>query len=47
MGFFFWLQKLCVWCQVPNGQWGSGKIQSTSGDEATVLVSSGNVSLSS
>uniref|UniRef100_A0A2P2M4P9 Myosin-2-like n=1 Tax=Rhizophora mucronata TaxID=61149 RepID=A0A2P2M4P9_RHIMU len=40
---YFCTKKLCVWCPLSNGQWGSGKIQSTSEDEATVLLSNGNV----
>ncbi|KAJ6776367.1 MYOSIN-2 ISOFORM X1, partial [Salix koriyanagi] len=40
---YFIKKRLRVWCRLPNGQWGPGKIQSTSGDEATVSLSSGSV----
>ncbi|KAJ8754628.1 hypothetical protein K2173_010719 [Erythroxylum novogranatense] len=40
---YFFKKKLRVWCRLSNGRWGSGKIQSTSGDEAVVLLSSGKV----
>ncbi|KAJ8764679.1 hypothetical protein K2173_007767 [Erythroxylum novogranatense] len=40
---YFFKKKLRVWCRYTNGQWGSGKIQSVSGDVATVLLSSGKV----
>ncbi|KAH8518531.1 hypothetical protein H0E87_000396 [Populus deltoides] len=40
---YFIKKRLRVWCRLPNGQWGIGKIQSTSGDEATVSLSSGTV----
>ncbi|KAJ6753689.1 MYOSIN-2 ISOFORM X1 [Salix purpurea] len=40
---YFIKKRLRVWCRLPNGQWGPGKIQSTSGDEATVSLSSGAV----
>ncbi|EEF36593.1 myosin vIII, putative [Ricinus communis] len=39
---YFIKKKLRIWCQLANGQWGSGKIQSTSGDEAVVSLSAGN-----
>ncbi|KAF1897306.1 hypothetical protein Lal_00035009 [Lupinus albus] len=35
--------KLGVWCKQPRGQWELGTIQSTSGEEASVLLSNGNV----
>lgn len=35
--------KLRVWCRQPRGQWELGSIQSTSGEEASVLFSSGKV----
>ena len=40
----FSLQKLHVWCQLPSGQWESGTIQSTLGEEALVSLFNGNVS---
>ncbi|KAJ4843468.1 hypothetical protein Tsubulata_006796 [Turnera subulata] len=40
---YFTKKKLRIWCRLHNGQWGSGKIESTSGDTANVLVSSGKV----
>ncbi|CAK7327540.1 unnamed protein product [Dovyalis caffra] len=40
---YFIKKRLRVWCQLSNGQWGLGKIQSTLGDEATVSLSSGTV----
>ncbi|KAH7544217.1 hypothetical protein JRO89_XS15G0130300 [Xanthoceras sorbifolium] len=40
---YFIKKELRVWCPVANGKWESGKIQSTSGDEAFVSLSSGNV----
>ncbi|XP_006841789.2 myosin-1 [Amborella trichopoda] len=36
-------KKLRVWCQLPDGQWESGKIQSISGEDAVVLLSDGRV----
>ncbi|XP_058001422.1 myosin-2 isoform X2 [Hevea brasiliensis] len=39
---YFIKKKLRIWCQLANGRWGSGNIQSTSGDEAVVLLSGGN-----
>ncbi|RVW36507.1 Myosin-2 [Vitis vinifera] len=38
--FFF---KLPVWCRLPSGQWESGTVQSTTGEEALVLLSDGSV----
>ncbi|KAK3199233.1 hypothetical protein Dsin_022648 [Dipteronia sinensis] len=40
---YFIKKKLHVWCPLANGKWESGKIQSTSGDEAFVSLSNGNV----
>ncbi|KAI4333727.1 hypothetical protein L6164_018498 [Bauhinia variegata] len=40
---YFIKKKLRVWCRQLNGQWGLGTIQSTSGDEAFVSLSNGNV----
>ncbi|GMY31655.1 myosin-2 [Fagus crenata] len=40
---YFIKKKLRVWCQLPSGQWESGTIQSTSGEEALVSLSNGNV----
>ncbi|XP_050216632.1 myosin-2 isoform X2 [Mercurialis annua] len=39
---YFLKKKLRIWCQIANGRWGSGRIQSTSGDEAVVSLSGGN-----
>ncbi|CAH2077785.1 unnamed protein product [Thlaspi arvense] len=36
-------KELCVWCRVARGEWLSGKIQSTSGDTACVMLSSTEV----
>ncbi|OVA20205.1 IQ motif [Macleaya cordata] len=36
-------KKLRVWCLLYNGHWESGKIQSTSGDDALVLLPNGSV----
>ncbi|KAE9616967.1 putative myosin ATPase [Lupinus albus] len=40
---YFIKKKLGVWCKQPRGQWELGTIQSTSGEEASVLLSNGNV----
>ncbi|CAI0375856.1 unnamed protein product [Linum tenue] len=40
---YFIRKKLSVWCQLSNGMWASGKIQSTSGDETYVALANGNV----
>ncbi|KAI4322882.1 hypothetical protein L6164_022533 [Bauhinia variegata] len=40
---YFIKKKLRVWCRQPNGQWGLGTIQSTSGEEAFVSLSNGDV----
>lgn len=40
---YFIKKKLRVWCRVPNRQWESGIIQSTSGEEAFVSLSDGTV----
>uniref|UniRef100_A0A5B7A9V3 Putative myosin-2 n=1 Tax=Davidia involucrata TaxID=16924 RepID=A0A5B7A9V3_DAVIN len=40
---YFINKKLRVWCQLPNGQWESGLIQSTLGEKASVLLSDGSV----
>ncbi|AES74504.2 myosin heavy chain [Medicago truncatula] len=34
---------LHVWCKQPRGKWGLGRIQSTSGVQASVSLSNGNV----
>ncbi|KAK7312977.1 hypothetical protein VNO77_37273 [Canavalia gladiata] len=36
-------KKLRVWCRQPRGQWELGTLQSTSGEEASVSLSNGNV----
>ncbi|CAN1239218.1 VIII-2 [Linum grandiflorum] len=36
-------QKLSVWCELSNGLWASGKIQSTSDDETSVELANGDV----
>ncbi|KAF6167642.1 hypothetical protein GIB67_031225 [Kingdonia uniflora] len=36
-------KKLRVWCQLPNGEWESGKIQSNSGEDAILLLSDGKL----
>ncbi|XAR67526.1 Myosin ATPase [Bertholletia excelsa] len=41
---YFIKKKLRVWCRMPNGQWELGQILSTSGENATILVSDGAVS---
>ncbi|XP_059661565.1 myosin-2-like [Cornus florida] len=40
---YFVEKKLSVWCMLPDGQWESGLIQSTSGEKASVLISDGRV----
>ncbi|XP_027353787.1 myosin-2-like isoform X2 [Abrus precatorius] len=40
---YFMKKKLRVWCRQPRGQWELGTIQSTSGEEARVSLSNGNV----
>ncbi|KAB2032803.1 hypothetical protein ES319_D05G402800v1 [Gossypium barbadense] len=40
---YFINKKLHVWCRLSNGMWGSGTIQSTSGEESIVSLSNGNV----
>ncbi|GAV85356.1 LOW QUALITY PROTEIN: Myosin_head domain-containing protein [Cephalotus follicularis] len=40
---YFINKKLRVWCRLLRGQWESGTIQTTSGEEATVSLSNGNV----
>ncbi|KAF7836776.1 myosin-2-like isoform X1 [Senna tora] len=40
---YFIKKKLHVWCRQPNGRWGLGKIQSSSGEEALVSLENGNV----
>ncbi|XP_047340670.1 myosin-2-like [Impatiens glandulifera] len=40
---YFIKKKLHVWCRVPNGRWELGKIVSTSGEKATILLSDGIV----
>nr|KYP58834.1 Myosin-J heavy chain [Cajanus cajan] len=39
----FLFVKLHVWCRQPKGKWELGTIQSTSGEEASVSLSNGNV----
>lgn len=39
------LQKLRVWCRPRNDQWELAKIKSTVGDEASVMLLDGSVSL--
>ncbi|KAK4285989.1 hypothetical protein QN277_002610 [Acacia crassicarpa] len=36
-------EKLRVWCRPPNGKWELGQIQSTSGEEAFVSLSHGDI----
>lgn len=38
------LQKLQIWCWLPEGKWECGKILSASANDADVLISSGKVS---
>ncbi|KAK3010950.1 hypothetical protein RJ639_011846 [Escallonia herrerae] len=40
---YFIKKKLRVWCRLLDGQWQSGQIQSTLGEEASVLLSDGSV----
>ncbi|XP_042504196.1 myosin-2-like isoform X2 [Macadamia integrifolia] len=40
---YFLKKKLRVWCRLSNGQWESGKIQSTSEEEAVVLLLNSSV----
>ncbi|XP_027909793.1 myosin-2-like isoform X1 [Vigna unguiculata] len=40
---YFSKKKLRVWCRQPRGQWELGMVQSTSGEEAFVSLSNGNV----
>ncbi|XWS09926.1 hypothetical protein CRYUN_Cryun39dG0031900 [Craigia yunnanensis] len=40
---YFIKKKLCVWYRLSNGVWGSGTIQSTSGEESFFSLSNGNV----
>ncbi|KAM7251120.1 hypothetical protein ACFE04_023003 [Oxalis oulophora] len=40
---YFIKKKLRVWCRLQIGQWELGRVQSTSGGEASVLLSSKNV----
>ncbi|XVF70406.1 hypothetical protein PTKIN_Ptkin11bG0159000 [Pterospermum kingtungense] len=40
---YFIKNKLHVWCQLSHGVWGSGTIQSISGEESVVSLSNGNV----
>ncbi|XP_047182056.1 myosin-2-like isoform X1 [Vigna umbellata] len=40
---YFIKKKLHVWCRQPRGKWELGTIQSTSGEEASVYLSNGNV----
>ncbi|XP_017247595.1 myosin-2 [Daucus carota subsp. sativus] len=42
LGYFI-KKKLRVWCQLQNGQWESGQIQSTSAETASVLLGNGSV----
>ncbi|PIA29054.1 hypothetical protein AQUCO_06300017v1 [Aquilegia coerulea] len=36
-------KKLRVWCRLSNGQWESGKTQSSSGEDALVMLSDGRI----
>ncbi|GKV33265.1 hypothetical protein SLEP1_g41793 [Rubroshorea leprosula] len=36
-------RNLRVWCRLPNGQWDSGTMKSTSGEESYVSLANGNV----
>ncbi|XP_022981361.1 myosin-2-like [Cucurbita maxima] len=40
---YFLQKKLHVWCQLPNGQWELGTIQSSTGAEASVMLSNKKV----
>ncbi|KAF1881143.1 hypothetical protein Lal_00023176 [Lupinus albus] len=40
---YFIKKKLNVWCRQTKGKWGLGRIQSTSGEAASVSFSNGNV----
>ncbi|CAN1239207.1 VIII-2 [Linum grandiflorum] len=40
---YFIRKKLSVWCELSNGLWASGKIQSTSDDETSVELANGDV----
>ncbi|KAL6975369.1 hypothetical protein U1Q18_024164 [Sarracenia purpurea var. burkii] len=40
---YFIKKKLRVWCQLRNGRWELGLIQSTSGEKATILLLDGTV----
>ncbi|KAK7244386.1 hypothetical protein RIF29_39207 [Crotalaria pallida] len=40
---YFIKKRLQVWFRQPKGKWGLGKIQSTSGEEASVSLSNGNI----
>ncbi|XP_055807191.1 myosin-2-like isoform X2 [Solanum dulcamara] len=40
---YFIEKKLRVWCRLKNRQWEPGQVQSTSGDQASVLLSDGSV----
>ncbi|KAA3453009.1 myosin-2-like [Gossypium australe] len=40
---YFINKTLHVWCRLSNGMWGSGTVQSTSGEESIVSLSNGNV----
>ncbi|KAK6934327.1 Myosin head, motor domain [Dillenia turbinata] len=40
---YFMKKRLSVWCPVPGGLWKSGKIQSISGEEASIKLSDGTV----
>ncbi|XP_028807595.1 myosin-2 isoform X2 [Neltuma alba] len=40
---YFIKKKLHVWCRQPNRHWGLGKVQSTSREAASILLTNGNV----
>ncbi|CAK8535181.1 unnamed protein product [Lathyrus sativus] len=40
---YFIKKKLHVWCRQPKGKWGLGRIQSTSGEQANVSLSNGEI----
>ncbi|KAJ4976160.1 hypothetical protein NE237_001266 [Protea cynaroides] len=40
---YFLKKKLLVWCRLSNGQWESGKISSTSEEDAVVLLTNNSV----
>ncbi|XP_074380743.1 myosin-2-like [Apium graveolens] len=46
LGYFI-SKKLRVWCQLKDGQWELGQIQSTSAETASVLLGNGNLVIAS